>query len=91
MNLSRRGFLFGLGATAITAAVAPAVLAAVPPVPIIAAPVVPIKPFPYTGPYYYLHPAQWKFFESEGFNMNLCKLIEPIPTTPKVRRGKRKR
>lgn len=30
--------------------------------------------------YWYLYPAQWKFFEAEGFDMRRCKRIELCPT-----------
>lgn len=55
-------------------------------VPAVAAPLVeaPIKPFPkYPGPFYYLYPSEWAHFERAGFNMDLCRRIEMIPTTGK--------
>lgn len=87
--LSRRGFLFGAGAAAVTVAAIPSALpaldfdAAVSRAVNLGEDV--IFPLEYKGPFYFLYPSQWAMFESEGFNMNLCKLIEPIPTsTPRT-------
>lgn len=76
MNLSRRAFLTG-AVTAVAAATLPAVAAVVPENP--------CKtihfhwPLPDTHFAYYLHPAQWKFFEAEGFDMGRCVRVEMMP------------
>lgn len=84
MRLSRRAFLTGAAAVA-TAAALPAVAAVAPKLvvdPAMFAEGGLIKPFPpYPGPFYFVHKTEWDFFERAGWNMDLFKLVRPIPTT----------
>lgn len=73
--------MIGAGSAAVAAAL-PVVAIALPVAPPVAK-IMPLPPPKYLGPYLHLHPSQWRFFESSGFNMDLCKLIEPIPVSSK--------
>lgn len=81
MKLSRRGFLIGAAAAAVAPVQAYAsggwVIGNHPPMVFDDL----VFPLTYNGPFYFLHPSEWKHFERAGFNMRLCKLIEPIPRT----------
>lgn len=84
MGLSRRAFLTGVGAAAVTLALPPVrIFNDVPPwVPSpladhIADAMRYLSHYGNKPPVYHLHAAQWRVFEESGMNMRYCRRIPP--------------